>query len=513
MAGKRLTMRQTREILRLRWSLGRSVRETSRALGLSTGVIDKATQRAKTAGLTWEAVEDLDDGQLEERLYGRPTAAVSGRAEPDPVWIHQELKKVGVTLELLHLEYLQEHPDGYKYTAFCERYRRWRKARSLVLRQEHRAGEKLFVDFSGKKPSYVDPTSGERIEVELFVAALGASSYTVADVVESQEVKHFIECNRHALEEIGGVTAAIVPDRLKSAVTVSDPYEPAIQATFADFGRHYGTAIVPARAYKPRDKAKVEAAVLVAQRWILARLRHQTFHSLHELRVAVRALCSELNDRPRKHLGGVTRRELFERLDRPALRPLPDAPFEASEWRTARVNIDCYVDIDKHYYSAPHALVHETLEARVTAATVELFYRGKRVALHPFSAEPYKHSTNTSHLPPNHRAWLEADPGDLLAWGKSVGPHAETLVRRILDRSPFPEQAWRSARGLRRVGEQYPSERVEEACRRALLFGAISYKPVQRMLKSQLDLRPLEEDEVESRAIEHDQVRGPQYFN
>ena len=512
MARKRLTMRKTRELLRLRWALGRTVRETARALGLSTGVIDKATNRARTAGLSWEAAEQLDDAQLEERLYGRPHAPSTGRAEPDPAWMHQELKKVGVTLELLHLEYLQAHPSGYKYTAFCERYRRWCKARSVILRQEHRAGEKLFIDFSGKKPHYVG-ADGERIEQELFVAVLGASSYTVADIAVTQEVKHFLECNRHALEDIGGVPAAIVPDCLKSAVVKVDPYEPGIQTTFAEFGRHYGTAIVPARPYKPRDKAKVEAGVLVAQRWILARLRHDTFRSAHELRVAIRALCSELNDRPRKHLGGVTRRELYERLDRPALRPLPAAPFEASQWRNVRPNTDYHVQIDKHYYSAPYTLAHHGLEARVTARTVELFYAGKRIALHAYSAEPYAHSTDPSHRPANHKAWVEADPGELIAWGCGIGPHTETLVRRILDRSPFPEQSWRSARGLRRISEPYPTERVEEACRRALLFGATSYKPVQRMLQHELDLRPLADESPQGLPIGHEQIRGPEYFN
>jgi transposase len=513
MAGKRLTMRKTREVLRLRWQLGRSVRETSRALGISTGVVDRATFRAKTAGLTWEATEALNDVQLEELLYGRPSAPKSTRPEPDPAWIHQELKKKGVTLELLHFEYLQEHPEGYKYTSYCERYRRWKKARALVLRQEHKAGDKLFVDFSGNKPYYIDRATGERIEVELFVAALGASSYTYTDILPSQEVKHWIEGNRHALEYIGGVTAAIVPDNLKSAVQTPDPYEPTIQATFADFGRHYGTAIVPARVYKPRDKAKAEAAVLVAQRWILARLRNQVFYSFAELRAAVEVLREVLNDRPRKHLGGVTRRELFERLDRPALSPLPDAPFEASDWHRVRVNVDYHVQVEKHYYSAPYALVHQTLEARVTARTVELFYAGQRVATHPRSSEPYKHTTAPAHRPPNHRAWVEGDPGDLITWGTGLGPHTETLVRRILDRSPFPEQAWRSARGLRRVGESYPPERVEEACRRALLFGAQSYKPVARMLKNDLDLRPLDTETSELPPLDHDQIRGAEYYH
>lgn len=513
MAGKRLTMRQIREILRLRWDLKRTVREVALALGLSTGVVSKVASRAQNAGLQWPAVGELSESELRERLYGRPAAPGTSFPEPDPAWLYQELKKPGVTLVLLHLEYLAEHPHGMQYTAFAARLRRWKRARKAVLRQEHKAGERLFVDFSGKKPHYVDRHTGEKIEVELFVAAWGASSYTFADVAVDQRIGTWIEVNRRAIDFGGGVTRSTVPDNLKSAVERADPYDPMIQETFADFGRHYGTAIVPARPYRARDKAKVEAAVLVAQRWILARLRNETFFSFAELRARVRELNEELNDRPRKHLGGVTRRELFERIERPALQPIPAGRFEASRWQRARVNLDYHVQIERHYYSVPHALIHETVEARVTAATVEIFLAGKRVAVHPYSAEPYRHTTDPTHRPSHHRQWLEADPGQVLAWAQEVGPHAAALVQRILDRSPFPETAWRSARGLRRVGERYGHERCEEACRRALLFGARSYRPVAEMLKHGLDQQPLGDESEDDVGVEHDQIRGPEYFH
>jgi hypothetical protein len=286
-----------------------------------------------------------------------------------------------------------------------------------------------------------------------------------------------------------------------------------LQRTFADFGRHYGTAIVPARPYKPRDKAKAEAGVLVAQRWILARLRNETFFSLAALRKRVLELAEELNDRPRKHLGGVTRRELFERIERPALRALPAERFEPSRWERAVVNVDYHVQIGRHLYSVPHALARETVEARITVNTVELFLRGRRVALHVRSHEPYRATTDPSHRPPNHKAWIEQDPGEVISWGEEVGPHTGALVRRILERARVPEMAWRSARGLRRVGEKYGPERCEEACRRALLFGATSYRPVADMLKSGLDLRPLlHDDEPASEGALHDHIRGPEYY-
>ena len=323
-------MHKIREILRLRWVLGLGVRQAAASAGVGHTVVSKTASRAESAGLDWATVEKLTDTELQRRLYGAPCAPTTGRAEPDPVYIHTELRRPGVTLELLHIEYLDAHPEGYRYTAFCDRYRAWQKKSGVWMRQVHRAGEKTFVDYSGKRPSLVEPATGERVFVELFVGVLGASSLTFAEATLTQRIPDFLGSHGRMFEYFGGVTEIVVPDQLRSAVTIPSRCAPGIQRTYADLGRHYGTAIVPARPRKPRDKAKVEVAVQVAQRWILARLRNQTFFSLQELNARIRELLDELNVRPMKRLGGKTRRELFESLDhaprRPGARARPALP-------------------------------------------------------------------------------------------------------------------------------------------------------------------------------------------
>ncbi|MBX3245773.1 MAG: IS21 family transposase [Myxococcales bacterium] len=506
-------MRKTKEILRLRWQQGLSVRDTSKSVGVSTGVIDKTVCRARSAGLTWEAIEGLEEDELEVRLYGTgPKKPGAARPMPDPLHMHKELRKQGVTLELLHLEYLEEHPDGYRYTAFCDVYRRWLALRPLSMRQVHKAGEKTFVDYSGKKPSIVDPQTGEVIEVELFVGALGASNYTFAEATRTQRTEDFLGSHVRMVEFFGGVTAVYVPDQLKSAVKEPSRYEPGITRGYADWARHYGTAIVPARPRKPKDKAKVEVAVQVAQRWILARLRHETFFSLTDLNARIRELLIELNERPMRGYGGATRRELFERLDQPALRALAETRFEVSDWSSARVSRDYHVQLEKHWYSVPYALVGERVEARLTTTTVELFFRGRRVAAHVRSREPYKHTTDPGHMPPKHR---HAQDGveSVVAWAKSVGPMTATLVERILDANPYREQGWRSARGLQRIGEKHGPERTEAACAKALAFGARSYKPVERILRLGRETTPSDDTEPTDSGITHENVRGPDYYH
>jgi transposase len=505
-------MRRIREILRLRRQQGLSVRETARALGVSVGVVSKTASRAEKSGVTWEVAEGMSDAALEERLYGRPVSPSDDRPRPDPVYLHTELSRPGVTLEVLHLEYLEQHPTGLRYTAFCDVYRRWLATASVTMRQVHKAGEKGFVDFSGRKAHIVDSATGQRLEVELFVAVLGASNFTYARATLSQKVQDFVSAHVHAVTYFGGAPTMWVPDQLKSAVVLACRYEPGIQRTYADFARHYDSAVVPARPYKPRDKAKVEVAVLVAQRWILARLRNETFFSLEALNLRIGELLEYLNDRPMKKLGGVSRRQLFERLERAALRPLPSTPYEYADWHKKTLNNDYHVEVEKHWYSAPFRLVHREIWVRVTAEVIELFYLGERVASHRRSTVPYKHTTDPAHMPEAHRRHA-AGPEGVLRWAESVGPMATAMVRRLLDANPVREQGWRSARGLQRVGEKYGAARTEQACGSALRFGARSYKPVERLLVLGREGVGLHDDADEAAAIEHENVRGPDYYN
>jgi len=513
MAKERLPMRKTKEILRLRWAQGLSVRETARSVGVSTGVVDKTTCRARAAKLTWEAIETTPEPELEAKLYGLGSQPGAVRAEPDPIYIHRELSRPGVTLDLLHLEYLEAHPDGYRYTAFCERYRRWRDQKPVWMRQNHKAGEATFVDYSGKKPRIVDPTTGEIIEVELFVGVLGASSYTYAEATRSQRIEDWLGSHTRMVEYFLGVSTTYVPDQLKSAVTSSCRYEPGINRSYAQWARHYGTAIVPARPRKPRDKAKVEVAVQVAQRWILARMRNETFFSLDALNGRIRELLEELNARPMRSYGGVSRRELFERLDRDALKPLPDTRFEIAEWGEAKVNRDYHFEINKHWYSAPYALAGERLETRVTATTVEAFLRGQRVCGHMRDDTPYRHTTDPGHMPERHRHHVDGIDA-VLRWAAGVGPSATALVNAIVNANVVREQGYRSARGLQRIGEKYGAARTEAACERALMFGARSYKPVERILRLGRENAVMTgTHEHDGSGIQHENVRGPGYYH
>jgi transposase len=511
MAGQRLSMRKTREILRQKWVLGRSHREVGQSLGVSVGMVSATLERARAAGLpTWDTVEALGEAELEARLYGRSSSA--GRPAPDCVWIHSERQGKGVTLELLHHEYLEQHPDGYRYTQFCEHYRRWCRKRRLSMRQVHRAGEKLFADYAGYKPTVVDRATGEAREVELFVAVLGASSYTYAEASESQRVADFLASHTRALEYFGGVPELVIPDQLKSAVTRACRYEPGLQRSYEEWSRHYSTAVLPARPRKPRDKAKVEVAVQVAERWILARLRHETFFSLAELNARIRELLEALNARPMRAYGQ-SRRERFEELDRPALQPLPAARFEHAEWKHAKVNIDYHVELDRHFYSVPHPLVHERVELRFTAATVEVFHKGQRVAAHRRSRRPGTYTTVPAHMPKAHQKHLEWTPSRLIHWGRSVGPKTAELVEAILADRPHPEQGYRSCLGILRLAKHYGPERLEAACTRAVAVRARSYRHVQSILKHGLDRVRDTDDRKTARApVRHENVRGGDYY-
>jgi len=468
--------------------------------------------RAQRAGLPdWAAIQALNDEELEHRLY--PSAAVPARALPDCAWIHLERRKAGVTLELLHLEYLESHPDGYRYTQYCEHYRAWLKQRQLTMRQEHRAGEKLFVDYSGKKPVISDPQTGECLAVELFVAVLGASNYTYVEATRTQRGPDWIASHRRALAFLGGVPEVLVPDQLKSGVTHPCRYEPGIQRTYEELATHYGTTVLPARPAHARDKAKVEVGVQIAQRWILARLRNQTFFSLDALNERIAELLEDLNDR-RMRVYGCSRRELFVRLDQPVLKPLPTASFIYGEWATARVNIDYHIEVDHHYYSAPHSLVHELVDVRSTATTVEIFHGLPSVALHARSYDRGRHTTIAAHMPHAHQQHLEWTPSRIIHWAQSIGPSTARLAEAILADRPHPEHGYRSCLGILRLGKRFGDARLEAACLRAVAVGARSYRHVASILKNGLDRLPVDPAEPEApSAGTHENVRGAAYYH
>jgi len=416
-----------------------------------------------------------------------------------------------VTLQLLHMEYRERHPDGYGYTQFCRHYRAWQGHLDAVMRQEHRAGERLFVDFAGQTLPITDPDTGEAWDAQLFVAVLGASSYTYAEALASQALPDWITGHVHAFSSLGGASRIIVPDNLKAGVTRAHRYEPELNRTYAEMAAHYGCAVIPARPRKPRDKAKVESSVLLAERWILAALRHRTFFSLTEANAAIRQRLDWLNRRPFKKLPG-SRLSLFEELDRPALRPLPAQPYEYATWRSAKVNVDYHVEVDRHWYSVPHQLVGQVCDIRVTAGTVEVLHRSRRVASHPRSAKVRRFTTLPEHMPEAHRRHAEWTPGRITSWAERTGPATGRLVTEIMASRPHPEHGFRSCLGIMRLGRRYGDERLEAAAARALAIRALSYRSVESILKGGLDGLPLPGSEPVTSIGDHANVRGAGYY-
>jgi len=503
-------MRKIREILRLR-AAGRSQREIAASIGIGQSTVGDCLTRARRAGI--DAASELDDAALERALYPpKPELPAASRGWPDWAYVHRELRKKSVTLFLLWEEYKATHPDGFQYSWFCEHYRAFAAKVDVVMRQSHRAGETTFVDYAGQTVPVTDRTTGEVREAQVFVAVLGASNYSFAEATWTQGLPDWIGSHQRAFAFFGGVTEILVPDNLKSGVTRAHRYEPDLNPTYAEMAAHYGVAILPTRVRKPRDKAKVEVAVQVVERWILARLRNQVFFSLEELNRAIAALLPMLNERPFKKLPGC-RRELYEQLDRPALKPLPAQRYGFATWKKARVNIDYHIEVERHYYSVPYQLVRVEVEARLSAHTVEIFHRGQRVASHRRSSQPGRHTTIASHMPRPHREYAEWTPRRLVEWALKTGPATGELIGEILTRRRHPQQGFRSCLGILRLGKSYGEARLEAACRRALHIGAASYKSIESILKHKLDQKPLPEPAQPALAIDHDNVRGPKYYH
>jgi transposase len=508
-------MRKIIDVLRLRFEAHFSHGRIAAATRLSKGAVTKYLQRAREAGLSWPLPAQLDEAQLEALLFPSAAAHLERHAPPDFAHIHQELKRKGVTLSLLWEEYRAAHPgEAYRYSQFCLLYHRFAAGLKRSMRQVHRAGEKLFIDYSGQTVPVIDAATGEIRRAEIFVAVLGASSYTYAEASLSQQLPDWIASHVRCFEFLGAIPALLVPDQLKSAIRQACRYEPQATSTYEDLARHYGTAILPARPARPRDKAPVEAGVQLVQRWILARLRNRQFFSLAELNAAIRPLLDELNNRPFKKLQG-SRRSAFEAIERPAMGALPAQRYEFAQWKKALVGIDYHVEVAGHYYSVPHSLVKQRVDVRITASIVECFFKGKRAASHARSAKRGGHTTLADHMPESHRKHMQWTPGRLLNWALSIGPATREVVKWQLENRPHPEQGYRACLGLLNLAKHHGEARLEAACRRALAIGSPTRKSIKSILEAKLDQHPElfpADNALSTRLPRHANVRGADYF-
>lgn len=508
---RRLPMRKIADALRLRAG-GLTMREIGISLGVGRSTVGEYLKRAELAGVSWPLPDGMDDADLERCLFQPVGETRSGLAQPDWAEVHRELRRKGVTLSLVWEEYRAAHPDdGYGYSRFCDLYRRWEGRLSPTMRQHHFAGERAFVDYAGDTLEVIDGLTGEVRQAQVFVGVLGASNYTYAEATWTQALPDWIASHTRMLAFFGGAPGQLVSDNLKAGVTKACFYEPKVNRTYADLAAHYDTAVIPARPYKPRDKAKVEVGVQLVQRWIVARLHKRRFFSLAELNAAIRELLEKFNAKVTRHLGA-SRRELFERLDRPALKPLPTEAYEYAEWIERKVGLDYHVEVAKHYYSVPHGLLKQKLWVRMTARTVEIFHEGRRVASHVRTSANRQHTTVPEHMPASHRRYAGWTPADLRRKAERIGPNTAALVDLILRTKTHPEQGFRACLGIVRLAKPHGRDALEAACLRAIDIGGLSYTSVNSILRNNLH-RHRPEKPAEGPAISHPNIRGPEYFH
>ncbi len=517
MKNKRIPMIKLKEMLRLKYQANLSLRQIAAGLNLSVGVISKYVKRAEAAGLRWPLPDDMTEAQLQVLLQPeRTTSSSSVMAEPDFIEATEELKCKGMTRQLLWQEYAEANPDNhYSYSRYTVLFKRWQRQQQLSMRQQHRVGEKLFVDYCGPTMAVTNPQTGEIRQAQVFVAVLGASSYTYAEATWSQGLPDWIGSHVRAFTYYGGVPELVVPDNLKSAVSKACRYDPEINPSYQQMAAHYGVAVVPARPYKPKDKAKAEVGVQLVERWIMMRLRRQTFYTLAALNQAIQVLLVELNQRPFKKRPG-SRLSQFEQLDKPALKPLPASAYEYRHIKKARVHLDYHVEYDKHYYSVPYQLVKEEVMVHASDTVVAIFHQGRQVAVHPRSHRAGSHTTDVQHMAKAHRKHQEWTPQRFMKWASDIGPDTQQVVQHQLESRRHPEHGCRACLGLLNLSKKYSKERLEAACHRAIHIGGVHYKNIASILRNSMDKVPLDDAKTPPSVtlpLTHDNVRGSDYYH
>ena len=507
-------MRKLREVLRLRLSATLSLRQIRDSQRLSLGVVQKITHTANELGLDWPAIEKMDDQQLARTFYPESDTSTSGSLQqPDWQDVYKELHHKHVTKQLLWEEYSQQYPNrSYSYSQYCHLYGEWLTKQKRSMRQVHQAGDKLFVDYAGQTVPIIQGDTGEVRFAQIFVGVLGASNYIYAEATWTQSLPDWLGSHARAFQFFGGVPKLVVPDNLKSGVTKPCRYDPDLNPSYAQLGAHYGVAIMPARPRKPQDKAKAEVGVQVIERWILARLRHQTFFSLAELNQCIAALLTEVNSKAFKQLKG-SRQQWFEAIDKPALLPLPKHPYEYTHIKTVKVNVDYHIQYDHHLYSVPHQLVGETLQLHARKNLIELFFHNKRIATH---VRKYRHgmTTEPSHMPTKHERHHQWSAGRLMNWAKDLGDEVLIWVKAILAQKQHEQQAYRVCLGLLNLSRQYEPQRLNNACAIANMHQLYRLKQIKSILLSNRDqLQPGSKEPLSLLPQEHENIRGPNSFH
>ena len=509
MAQRILTVRKIKEILRMKLALGLSDRQVAASLNIAHSTVGEYLKRAERANLDWEGARGLEESELKAKLFPPKSSGTAQRPEPDWEQITKELKQKGVTRMLLWDEYLAEHPDGYGYSQFCERFRRWKKAQEKPeMHKDKKAGEEIEVDYAGMTMPVIDPHTGEIRQAEIFVGVLGASGLIYTEAQADQSKPNWNRGHVRMYAFFGGVTKIVRPDNLKTGISKANFYEPDLNPTYHELSVHYDTAVIPTRVAKPKDKGLVENAVQQVERWVLAPLRKQRFFSLEELNQAISERLTWLNNRP---LTGHTqsRRELFEEIEKDTLKPLPAYPFEYLEVKQAKVHLDYHVSFEKHFYSVPHPYIRQTVLIRASERLVEIYAGQKRIACH-MRCDGRGYSTQKEHMPANHRWYLEWSPQRFTKWARQIGPQTESLIQAVLTSRRHPEQAYRACLGILQLADPASPQLLEAACQLALESGAISYQAVKRLLETKKDVLAASS---QPEPITHEHIRGQNYYN
>jgi len=499
-----------REILRLH-ALGYNQSEIARSCVVARATVQDYLRRAAAKGLSYDQLEQISDSEA-QALLGKGKPSQGDSIKVDFEYVHRELQRKGVTLALLWQEGLDQQQWTFSYAQFCRRYSQWKGQHNLSMRQVHKGGEKVFVDYCGLTVTVIDAETGSESEAQIFVACLGASNYTFAEATPSQALPHWLGSHQRALAFFGGVPVAIVPDNLKSGVNDPCRYEPGINRSYQEFAEHYQVAVLPARPYKPRDKAKVEKAVQEVERQILAPLRHERFTCFTTLNTAIRERLSALNERTMKGYG-CSRRALFEQIDQPVLKPLPTVPFVLARWKQAKVNLDYHLEVERHYYSVPYWFARQEVSVKISESLVEVFCDHQRIAMHPKAKVPYRHTTLAAHMPPDHWAYKAQSKASFLVWATQLGPHTHRQVEAIFDLKDHEEQAFRTLKGVQALATRYGPDRLEAACRHANAFALVGLKRLKAILKANLDSTLLTVEDDGTPSAPHDHVRGQAYYS